>query len=178
MHKRYYSYNITKENLIENISNHNKKEEENKNYYNNHNTFNLNRVKYSPSPLINHAKDLIIKKNIISPLKNNNFFVKTEIQNYNTGILNIRSESKKDLLKLPNLFSENEYTKLPNKGKIIINRNEINISPNKIRNNSPNVKGINKNEGNLDNIRRFNYPSSTQILQNRVLFFLIFFIDE
>lgn len=93
----------------------------------------------------------------------------------------LKFEIKKNELHLPNLYpSESEFKK--NNKKTIINYKKISsnsITPNKNKAISQNI--LNQDNFNIsynEKIKRFQYPSSTQIIQNRVnIFTLQFFMN-
>lgn len=93
------------------------------------------------------------------------------------GTIDIKFEIKnKQFPQLPNLYQENKYKKINNNRNIInVKRSNNSVTPNKFLYNAQNISNIIakkeeklNNEVNAKGIRRFNYPTATQIIQNRV----------
>jgi len=144
----------------------------------------FNRKKVTISPLQSRKDKLVLNNNN----SNNNFFsngtnnksfleknnlVDNKANDY--GSSDLKQDIKRNL-QLPNLFQENnnDFKKI-NNNKSFANIKRINnsVTPTKFIYNSPNLnnmvakKDIN-GEINRMNLKKFNYPSSTQVLHNRV----------
>ncbi len=106
---------------------------------------------------------------------NNNY--NAENRNVNEfGTIDIKFEIKNKHFQLPNLYPENKFKKINNYSNAVNSkRNNNSITPNKFIYNSQNIgqflakkqENVNGDE-NTKGIRRFNYPTATQILHNRV----------
>lgn len=92
------------------------------------------------------------------------------------GTIDLKFEIKNKHFQLPNLYPENKYKKI-NNYRNAANSKRINnsVTPSKFIYNAQNIGNIlAKKEENLNvdvnakGIRRFNYPTATQILHNRV----------
>ena len=92
------------------------------------------------------------------------------------GTIDIKFEIKNKQFQLPNLYPEKKFKKINNNHNAgNVKRINNSVTPNKFLYNSENIssiiikKEVNLNGGaNSKGIRRFNYPSATQILHNRV----------
>jgi TFIIF-interacting CTD phosphatase-like protein len=97
----------------------------------------------------------------------------------------LKFEVKNNQLQLPVLYSENQYKKINNNRSLeTIKRTNNTITPNKIIYNSSNLTNSvqtkkephNRIDTSIKSLRRFNYPSSTQILQSRVFYSMNIFV--
>jgi hypothetical protein len=147
------------------------------NYANNNNN-NFNYISDNSNSGNNFFLNAENKKNQILVENNNKSSNNAEKRNGNDfGTVDIKFEIKNKHFQLPNLYPENKFKKITNyRNAMNLKRVNNSITPNKFIYNSQNITNIvaKKEESlygevNTKCIRRFNYPTATQILQNRVI---------
>jgi len=146
----------------------------------------FNRQKFSISPLQTQKEKFGMSNSnsnhfLIQGINNPNIRNKgiegnrseEEINEY--GKIDIKFQIKSRQIQLPILYQESGFKKLNNyKSNVNLKRNINSVTPNKIVSNSQNLNNATarKDENStidLRSMKRFNYPSSTQILHNRVI---------